>query len=177
MSQPGQRKPSVEDRELTVEELIRSQLEGKSKALERYDAILWKIRAGYLAVLYSILTVLSGKEFDLKDLIGSTPKVEILFYTAISFSLCAFFVDLGFLLSKLRVVQARNDLSDLALQVATRQTQAADAAGKLKRLLHLSGESPGLPGFRALVTGTWPIVLLYITTPLTLAIFRAYVVR
>jgi hypothetical protein len=160
--------------EFTVEELIRSQLEGKSKALERYDDILWKIRAGYLAVLYGLLTILSGKEFQLTDLIGNLPKIDILLYTAISFSLCAFFIDLGFLLSKLRVVQDRNDLSDLALDLALKKTQSEKVKGSLRILLQLSGEAPVGPGLKLFLNGVWPIIFLYLTTPLMIALFRAH---
>lgn len=160
--------------QLTVEELIRSQLQGKLIALERYDQILWKIRAGYLAVLYSLLTVLSGKDFELQDVLGDVAKIEVLFYTAISFSLCAFFIDLGFLLSKLRVVEARNDLSDIAIALASSGSTTEKVKERLKALLHLSGEAPSVPPFKVLLNGTWPIILLYVTTPLTIAIFLAY---
>jgi hypothetical protein len=119
--------------------------------------------------------VLSGKDFELQDVLGDIAKVEVLFYTAISFSLCAFFIDLGFLLSKLRVVEARNELSDLAFALASSENASEKVLGRLSTLLHLSGESPALPDLKVLLNGTWPIILLYVTTPLTIAIFRAYV--
>lgn len=147
----------------TVEELIRSQLAGKAKALELYDAILWKIRAGYLTVLYALLTVLSGKEFQLAELIGPQRKIDFLFYTAVSFSSCAFLLDLKFLFAKHKVVQARNRLSDCAYDLASQKKGGGQ--GELKRLLHLSGESPGLPKLRLFWAGNWPIVLYYFITP------------
>jgi hypothetical protein len=164
---------------LTIEELIWSQLEGKSKALERYDHILWKIRAGYLAVLYSLLTVLSGKDSRVQDVFGNAAKTDILFVTAISFSLCALLIDLGFLLSKLRVVEVRDNLSDLAITLAFANTDkpsesARSHHGNLRKLLHLSGENLTLPSRQLLCYGTWPALLLYTTTPITIAIFRAY---
>jgi len=160
--------------EFTVEELIRSQLQGKSRALERYDDILWKIRAGYVAGLYGLLTILSGKEFELSDLIGTLDKIEVLFYTAIGFSLCALSIDMGFLVAKLRVVQARNTLSELALDLAATRPRTATNISKLKPLLHLSGEAPIGPKLNLFLNAVWPIVLLYLTTPLMISVFRAY---
>jgi hypothetical protein len=159
---------------LTIEELIRSQLQGKSKALEQYDQILWKIRAGYLAVLYSLLTVLSGKDFNMQNVLGSVDKVEVLLYTAISFSLCALIMDLGFLFSKLRVVESRNELSDLAFELASPDGTGEKIPERLKTLLQLSGEKAVIPNFNMILNGIWPIILLYVTTPLALAIFLVY---
>jgi len=85
--------------------------------------------------------------------------------------------DIAFLLAKLRVVQARNDLSDLAFDLATKQSEGKKLNGKLKPLLHLSGEALTLPGFKLLVSRMWPIVLLYITTPVTIATFKVCLSR
>ena len=38
--------------DLSLDALIRSELEGKDKAIGAYDEMLWKIRTGYAAVLY-----------------------------------------------------------------------------------------------------------------------------
>jgi hypothetical protein len=43
---------------LTSDELIRAELRGKFLAIERYDSMLWKIRSGYVVVLYGALTIL-----------------------------------------------------------------------------------------------------------------------
>jgi hypothetical protein len=41
-------------------ELARSALKAKLNAIAGYDTILWKIRAGYLAVLYGSLGLILG---------------------------------------------------------------------------------------------------------------------
>lgn len=48
------------DGELTLENLIAAALETKLGAIGGYDAIIWKIRAGYVAILYGALTLLLG---------------------------------------------------------------------------------------------------------------------
>ncbi|HYY95796.1 MAG TPA: hypothetical protein VE713_14935 [Pyrinomonadaceae bacterium] len=137
--------PKAEAGPLTLEELIRSQLQGKVRALERYDAILWKIRSGYVVVLYGALTILGGKDYRLAEGLGVNTLLVLIAVVSIS----AFFVDLGFLLSKLRVVEARNSLSDMAFELARGDLKADDLHEKkveeLRRLLHLSGEAPILP--------------------------------
>jgi hypothetical protein len=111
----------------------------------------------------------------LKVSLAALPKSEVLLLTATSFSLCAFVIDFGFLVSKLRVVEARNDLSDLALGRAKEREKAE--LGQLEELLHLSGEAPGFPRLELLLTGAWPIFsisLLFVTTPGTIVIVRAF---
>jgi hypothetical protein len=155
---------------ITVEELIRSQLQGKSKALERYDAILWKIRSGYIVVLYGGLTILAGKESILPEAIGTGTTLIALFYLATGISVCALFIDLGFLLSKLRVIEARDRLSDLALNLAFGHALSDQEKDELRKLLHLSGAAPTLPSWSLIVNGTWTIVFLYPATPALLFI-------
>jgi len=110
----------------------------------------------------------------MQDVFGNVDKGEVLFYTAISFSLCAFFIDLGFLLSKLRVVETRNELSDLALDLTSPEGTGGKVSVRLKTLLHLSGETATFPNFKVTLNGAWPIILLYVTTPVAIAIFRVY---
>jgi hypothetical protein len=45
---------------LSYDELIRLELRGKLLAVERYDSMLWKIRSGYIAILYGTLTIIGG---------------------------------------------------------------------------------------------------------------------
>lgn len=150
---------------ITLEELIRSQLQGKSKALERYDAILWKIRSGYIVVLYGALTILAGKESKLPEVMGTGTTLIALLYLATDISFCALFIDLGFLLSKLRVVEARDRLSDLALNLALGQALTDQEKDELCKLFRLSGEAPTLPPWSLVANGTWSIAFLYFATP------------
>jgi len=48
--------------EISVAESVRVSLEGKLQAIGGYDDILWKIRVGYPAVLYGVLSIALGKE-------------------------------------------------------------------------------------------------------------------
>ncbi len=62
MAEQDTEQPQESERaELTLDELIRSQLQGKTRSLGQYDAILWKLRSGYVVVLYGVLTDYLGK--------------------------------------------------------------------------------------------------------------------
>jgi hypothetical protein len=55
---------------LTSDELIRLELRGKLLAIERYDSMLWKIRSGYVVVLYGSLTIVMQCSLLLSYLYG-----------------------------------------------------------------------------------------------------------
>lgn len=124
---------------LALRDLIWSQLQGKSSAVARYDSILWKIRAGYIAVLYSALSLFFGL---LGDRSLSAAAFTALCVLVLGFSGGALAIDLSFLKRKLRVVEARNDLSDLAFEMANGNDLTQQQSDKLKELLHFSGDKP-----------------------------------
>jgi|ERR1043165_751606 hypothetical protein len=161
---------------LTLDELIRSQLQGKTKALERYDAILWKIRSGYVVVLYSALTILSGKDSLLKGVASDPMILYILMSAAFGISISALLIDISFLLAKLRVVEARDRLSDLALNLAMGKDRS-HVAKEIGSLLHLSGESTKRPKWSLILNATWSILLLYIIIPLVVMIIQLIIHR
>lgn len=153
---------------ITLDELIRGQLAGKLVALARYDEIIWKIRGGYVAVLYGMLAFFVGKESKLVEVLSSSEVLRSLFPISLSLSLCAFLVDLAFVLSKLRVVAARNRLSDIAVERAAGHKLHESEQVELTNLLHLSGEAFTLPPHKLLIAGLWPILALYLVTPLAI---------
>jgi hypothetical protein len=158
---------------LTSDELIRAELRGKFLAIERYDSMLWKIRSGYVVVLYGALTILGGTS----GLIAMTdPDRNRMLLAAVllvcGFSLIGLVVDFFFLRAKFRVVNDTNDLWDLALRVATGKTtiEAEEAEyNTLRDLLHISGEKPvkvyGAQFYDAWVSVIW----IYLSSPLLAA--------
>lgn len=159
-------KPTGEVNQLTIDELIRSQLEGKSKALERYDQILWKVRSGYVVVLYGLLTVLAGKDFQMSGVVVTTTRIEIALWITVGMSICALLIDLRFLGSKLLVIESRDLLSDVAVDLASRKRDRDQVVDNIRDLLHLSGEQPLLgKKLKKLLMLNWPILTLYAVTP------------
>lgn len=153
---------------ITLDELIRRQLAGKLVALARYNEIAWKIRAGYVAVLYGMLTFFIGKESKLAEVVSSSDVLQSLLPISISLSLCALLIDAAFVLSKLRVVVAHNRLSDLAVKRSAGHKLHESEQDELTELLHLSGDALTLPPPKLLIAGLWPLLALYLVTPLAI---------
>lgn len=159
---------SPESTSITLDELIRGQLAGKLVALARYDEILWKIRGGYVAVMYAMLAFLVGKESKVVEVLGSSSVVQSLFPISLGLSVCALFVDLAFLLAKLRVVAARNRLSDLAAIRARSGQLTKEESEELLTVLHISGEALTLPPGQLLLSAIWSLLLVYFVTPVSI---------
>ncbi len=142
---------------LTVAELIRLELHGKHEALARYDSILWKIRSGYVLVLYGTLSLIMGKQINLEAL---DPKH--LFLVA-GFSLLGYILDKTFRVRQLRVVTARDLLISQAMKLAT--GEKVDNA-TITNLLYIAGESGNGIDRRVLAKTLRPIKLFYAITPI-----------
>jgi hypothetical protein len=115
-----------------ISDLCRIEIDGKHEALARFDSILWKIRSGYVVVLYGAISLLVGKKIDFSVL-----KKEHLLLI-LGFSALGFVLDLSFRLKQLRVTVARNHLMDYALKIAIKEKVDYKT---LNNLLHIAGES------------------------------------
>jgi hypothetical protein len=163
------------DRELSLENLIRVALETKLSAIGGYDAIIWKIRAGYVAILYGALTLLLGVggPSGLAVITGNLVHAVSILILILGLSVTAFIVDFSYVRKKLKVIVARDELIDIALQ------SGAIGAESIRILLHIAGETfvESFPDkvqkeYRAKRNWNlkWVLVPLYTTTPL-LAMF------
>src|SRR5262249_22612462 len=117
-------------------ELIRSALDGKLTALAGYDQIIWKIRAGYAAVVFGSLTLLLGKDGSLLGKGASIAEYAVLFLLVCAFSSAGGVVDYDFSKRKRRVVISRDRLIDYLWD-----DKLLDNAKEAKELLHISGEA------------------------------------
>jgi hypothetical protein len=152
---------------LTLAGLVRLELTGKNVALERYDSILWKIRSGYVVVLYGALSLIFGKTAEKGvNLTALNSNMLLLIF---GFSLLGYFLDINFRIRQLRVVAATNLLADQALKLAT--GEAVDR-GLLRELLHIAGESRRQLNRGVLVRAILLIFVFYAATPLLAAMIR-----
>lgn len=152
---------------LTYDELIRLELRGKFLAIERYDSMLWRVRSGYVVVLYGALTILGGiSELTPSSGLGSNRALLAALLLTAGFSLTGVAVDYFFLQAKFRVVNDVNALKDLALGNATGGDVTGTSYDSLRELLHISGEKAGTvrgPQFR---NAFLPVLWIYLPTPL-----------
>ena len=162
---------------LTSDELIRAELRGKFLAIERYDSMLWKIRSGYVVVLYGALAILGGTSGLIA--MPNADRNRMLFAAVLlvcGFSLCGLAVDFFFLRAKFRVVNDANELTDLALRVATGKTTIEAEYDRLQELLRNSGERPEKVRGELFYDAWVSIIWIYITSPL-LTIAVLYILR
>jgi hypothetical protein len=156
-----------QENSLTPAGLIRFELTGKNVALGRYDSILWKIRSGYVVVLYGALSLIFGKAAE-RGVDFAALNTNMLLLIS-GFSLLGYFVDISFRIRQLRVVAATNLLADQALKLAT--GEAVDR-GLLRELLQIAGESRRHLNRRVLVRAILLIFVFYAATPLLAATIR-----
>jgi hypothetical protein len=143
------------------------EIEGKDKAQAGYDAIIWKLRAGYAAVFYTslsfIVTVIDKKTFSLP------PNSAIIIFSVliVGFSIMIALLDYYFVKAKLRVVEAKDRLLDVAVDIATDSNPLSEVpAADLKCLLHNAGELDS-PVDWSKFCARRPILLLYGGTCIT----------
>lgn len=99
-----------------LKHLLDAELNIKLSAINKYDEIIWKVRTGYLAILYAGLTFLVG-EAGLKNLevLPTRPVTTLsIGFLIVGFSLSAFLLDLGFNQKKLRTIVIRDMLIEIA---------------------------------------------------------------
>lgn len=156
---------------ITKDQLILAQLKGKHEAIGRYDTILWRVRSGYVVVLYGSLLLFTGKEGGLVPLLEKPVLVWTAITTAFVLSSILACMDVGFRLRQLKVVAAYNRLSDLAFALAAGGEARDD---ETRRLLHITGESDSPIGWLKRSRAVVLIGSLYLASP-SLA-FAAYAV-
>jgi len=130
---------------VTVDNLIKDELDGKAIAIARYDDMLWKIRSGYAVILYASIGLIAGLVNEETIELNRTTALSIS-VLIFGFSAFAAFLDYSFMRSKLRVVTYRDRLtefayrraSDLMLEEESKQEQGEK--GELLECLKNSGE-------------------------------------
>lgn len=135
----------------TPEELIREALDGKSAAAGKYDEFIWRVRSGYLVVIYGALTVIAASAKDESLLVTNrwvAPGIIA------GFSAAAGIIDYTFLRSKFRVVVTRNYLIDCSWHLASGKSREIldDSVGGL---LRISGERDAPQRLREVRSYLW----------------------
>jgi hypothetical protein len=155
---------------ISVTSLVSAGIEGKDAALAAYDEMLWKIRGGYAAVLYGAFTLVVALSDKAKVGLSGNKAAAVALILITGFTVCAAALDFHFLRSKLRVVDTKEELVDLALHLAAGAALEDWQGRPLRQLLYNAGEHK-LPLRPLDYPSPWPIWLLYIGTwaPLSLA--------
>jgi hypothetical protein len=147
---------------ITINQLVNIELERKFKVVERYDSILWKIRSGYVVILYGSLSLFVGKDASLITFKHSHEILFIILLLIWGLSICAFIIDFEFLVKKLKVVNASNKLQN-KLMISIHNKFILDI-DKIRELMSASGESVEEPFYRGISKQIK--INIYITIPL-----------
>jgi hypothetical protein len=124
---------------VTIDSLIKDELDGKADAIARYDDMLWKIRSGYAVLLYGAVGIVAGLvnkgivELDTE----TAASISVLIF---GFSAFAAFLDYSFMRSKLRVIDYRDRLTVLAYNRAVSVRSDTGDQHELLECLKNSGE-------------------------------------
>ena len=160
----------IEGSEITSNALLRQALDDKVKAILGYEEIIWKIRSGYIVLLYGALTLLIGKEGmpNMFSVITNRSYALSLFSLIVGLSLSVFLIDFGYVRKRLKIIAARDKLVDLALNQKV-------TSNDLKGLLCMAGETAP-KNFDAKIRNdyeekrnwnlVWILLPIYMTTPL-----------
>jgi hypothetical protein len=152
---------------LTSDELIRMELRGKFLAIERYDSMLWRIRSGYVVVLYGALTIVGGTSgLIVTPNSDNNRMLAVALLLIWGLSLSGLAVDYFFLRAKFRVVKDANDLKDLALRVARGKNLGDAEYATLRELLQISGEKPKSVRGPQFWNAWFSVVWIYLATPI-----------
>jgi len=162
---------SAADEPMTRAGLIQLSLSGKATAISAYDEMLWKIRTGYAAVLYGAFTLVVSLVDKQKLQLPADRAGAVAIILVTGFTIAASALDFSILRSKLRVVQAKEELSDLALFLASGGAFDQWKGTALSELLHNSGEDR-VPVRWSARPSVIPVVMLYLGTwcPLVIAV-------
>ena len=128
------------DKQDLLEQIVLGEIEGKNRAIHAYDGIVWKIRSGFLTLLFGGRSILLAGIVQTKDC--STADYQRLawelFLFSVGFAFGARFVDRSYIRRKFRVVHALNRLID----------EIASCAGDYRKLpselFRVAGHNPAM---------------------------------
>ena len=125
--------------QVSIDTLVKGELDGKAGAIGRYDEMLWKIRTGYAVLLYGAIGIVAGlvnqKAVSLDSRVAWIAVVLI-----VGFTVFGALLDYLFMAAKLRVVKYRDRLTELAWLRAMSKQLTEDENRQLLECLKNSGE-------------------------------------
>jgi hypothetical protein len=120
-----------------LRDLIKAEFAGKDAAIAAYNTFKWKIRAGYIAIVYALLAFAYGRESGLKSLVENPGNLVLVGGVIVVLSITAFALDFSYTSKKALVIVARDTLVKKLLAPGEHEEKGEDLA----TLLGISGES------------------------------------
>ena len=129
------------EKEDVFEKIVLGEIEGKNRAIHAYDGIVWKIRSGFLTLLFGGWSILLTGIVQTKDKspVDYQPLAWGLFLFSLGFAFGARYVDRSYIRRKFRVILALDRLMD----------EIGSCAGDYRKLpielLRVAGDNPAMP--------------------------------
>lgn len=129
----------AEEFKLSLDVLIKDELDGKASAIARYDEILWKVRSGYVVLLYGAVgVVVALVNYEAITLTSRTAVSVIVL--VVGLSVFGALLDYWFISAKLRVVNYLDRLIESIYSRVTGGSLDVARSGELLECLKNSGE-------------------------------------
>lgn len=128
-----------EEHKLTIDTLIKDELDGKATAIARYDEMIWKIRTGYAVLLYGAVGIVASL-VNQETIILNVKTALSVIILIVGFSIFGAFLDYSFISAKLRVVKYRDRLVELTYSRITGDPSDVSQSNELLECMKNSGE-------------------------------------
>ncbi|GAG39000.1 unnamed protein product, partial [marine sediment metagenome] len=116
--------------------------EGKNKAIHAYDSILWKVRTGFLTLIFAGFgIILTGLLKEGADFSKAQQYIFVMLLVSSGLSISAIIIDINYLHRKFRVIKHLNDLLKSASTLNTDQSE--EKLNEIRQYFKVSGDSGG----------------------------------
>jgi len=124
-----------------MEKLVLAEIQGKNQAIHAYEDIVWKIRGGFLTLLFGGWSILLTGLSQAKEgvAVDYQPLAWGLFLFSVGLAFGARYLDRSYIRRKFRVITALNRLIDEA------RLSAGDYQKLTPELLQVAGDNPTIP--------------------------------
>jgi hypothetical protein len=125
-----------------IYQLLFKELEGKNRAIHAYDSILWKVRTGFLTLIFAGFgIILSGLIKDGVDISKAQQYLFAMLLVSSGLSISAIIIDVNYLNRKFRVIGHLNELMKVASALDADPNE--EKLKELRQYFMVSGDSGG----------------------------------
>lgn len=140
-------------KESLFEQIILGEIGGKNSAIHAYDQMIWKIRSGFLAILFGGWGIILKGMIDKKTPLNSVyPYILIMLAVSTGIAFGGFIIDRNYVQRKFRVIDALNKLMEVLTKFCGEEGERKKCQIEgLRPLLKVAGDSNtkdyNIPGY------------------------------
>ncbi|MDH7460663.1 hypothetical protein QEG73_05215 [Chitinophagaceae bacterium 26-R-25] len=101
-----------------IEKLVTSEIAGKNAAIHAYDGMIWKVRSGFLTLIFAGWSLIIKTAIENNsDIIVILPYVFILSAFSLALAIGGYKIDKNYIKRKFRIINGLNELTQLAATI------------------------------------------------------------